>query len=134
MALHDSASESHIVYYEDYSIYCMIDMAIKQYLSNPVNDDVVYLVHSAVIQLTRYDAANNTNLRDVLYNYLIFDRNLVKTAAATYMHRNTVLNKINKITSLLDLDLEDPILRQKLIVSCQIILYIERAMNRSLNY
>ena len=49
------------------------------------------------------------------------------------MHRNTVLNKINKITSMLDLDLEDPNLRQKLILSCQVILYIECAMNRSLN-
>ena len=133
MALHDTASKDRIVYYEDYSIYCLIDMAVKQYLQNPVNDDVVYLVHSAVIQLTRYDEAHNTNLRDVLYHYLICDRNLVKTAAATYMHRNTVLNKINKITSLLDLDLEDPMLRQKLILSCQVILYIERAMNRTLN-
>ena len=133
MALHDTASKDRIVFYEDYSIYCLIDMAVKQYLQNPVNDDVVYLVHSAVIQLTRYDEAHNTNLRDVLYHYLICDRNLVKTASATYMHRNTVLNKINKITSLLDLDLEDPMLRQKLILSCQVILYIERAMNRSLN-
>lgn len=134
MALgYKDAEESRIVYYEDYSIYCIIDLAVKQYLKNPVNDDVVYLVHSAVIQLTRYDAEHHTNLRDVLYHYLMCDRNLVKTASATYMHRNTVLNKINKITSMLDLDLEDPNLRQKLILSCQVILYIERAMNRSLN-
>lgn len=133
MALHDAPSEKRIVYYEDYSIYCIIDLAVKQYLQNPVNNDVVYLVHSAIIQLTRYDAEHHTNLRDVLYHYLICDRNLVKTSAATFMHRNTVLNKINKITSLLDLDLEDPVLRQKLILSCQIILYIERAMNCQLN-
>lgn len=132
-ALHDQRSESRIVYYEDYSIYLIIDLAVKRYLQNPKNDDVVYLVHSAIIQLTRYDAEHHTDLRDVLYHYLMCDRNLVKTASATYMHRNTVLNKINKITGMLDLDLEDPNLRQKLILSCQVILYIERAMGRSLN-
>lgn len=131
-ALNDSVAQSHIIYYEDYSIYCLIDLAVKQYLQEPENHDVVYLVHAAVIQLTRYDAEHNTNLRDVLYHYLTCDRNLVKTAAATFMHRNTVLNKINKITSLLNLDLDDERLRQKLILSCQVILYIERVMNISL--
>lgn len=131
-ALNDSVAQSHIVYYEDYSIYCLIDLAVKQYLQEPENHDVVYLVHAAIIQLTRYDVEHNTNLRDVLYHYLTCDRNLVKTAAATFMHRNTVLNKINKITSLLNLDLDDERLRQKLILSCQVILYIERVMNISL--
>ena len=54
----------------------------------------------------------------------------VQTAAATYMHRNTVINKVNKIMELLDLDLEDGNLRQRLILSCQFIRYYENVMNR----
>lgn len=131
-ALHDTPSKSRIVFYEDYSIYCILDMCMKQYLRSGVGDDPVYMIHSSIIQLTRYDAKHNSNLRDVLYHYLSCDRNLVKTAAATYMHRNTIVNKINKITSLLNLDLDDERLRQKLILSCQIILYVERVMERSL--
>ena len=90
------------------------------------------MIHSSIIQLTRYDAKHNSNLRDVLYHYLICDRNLVKTAAATYMHRNTVLNKITKVESMLGIDLNDARLRQKLILSCQIILYIENVLQRAL--
>lgn len=130
--LNDTPAQNRIVYSEDYSIYYMIDLAIKQYLRNAANTDVMYLVHPAIVLLTRYDAENSTNLRTTLYHYLMCDRNLVKTAAATYMHRNTVLNKVNKITKLIQLDLDDARLRQKLILSCQVILYIERALHITL--
>lgn len=131
-ALRDMPSRSRIVFYEDYSIYCFIDLCMKQYLKSGMGTDPVFMIHSSIIQLTRYDMKHNSNLRDVLYHYLSCDRNLVKTAAATYMHRNTIVNKINKITGLLQLDLNDERLRQKLIFSCQIVLYVERVMNRSL--
>lgn len=131
-ALNDSLAQKRIVYYEDYSIYCLIDLAVRQYLADPENNDVVHLVHTAVIQLTRYDREHGTDLRDLLYHYLMCDRNAAATAAATFMHRNTVLNKVNKINSVLQLDLGDPRLRQKLILSCQVILYMERVMNLSL--
>lgn len=130
--LNDTPAQSRIVYSEDCSIYYIIDLAIKQYLRDPANTDVMCLVHPAIVLLTRYDAENDTNLRETLYHYLMCDRNLVKTAAVTYMHRNTVLNKVNKITKLIQLDLDDARLRQKLILSCQVILYIERALRITL--
>ena len=83
-----------------------------------------------MIHLTRYDRQHNNNLRDVLYYYLLNDRNLVKTAAATYMHRNTVINKMSKIMDLIHLDLEDGNLRQRLMLSCQFIRYYEKVMER----
>lgn len=119
----------HIFYYEDFSIYTVIDLAVQRYLEEN-NRDIIYLCHPGVVLLTRYDRDNNTNLRDTLYYYLLNDRNLVKTAAITYMHRNTVLNKINKIISLTHLDLDDSILRQRLIFSCQLIQYYETIMQR----
>lgn len=122
--------EERIFFHEDYSIYCVIDLCVQQYLNAPGNEDPFYLIHPAIVLLTRYDSAHNSNLRDVLYYYLLNDRNLVKTAAVTYMHRNTVINKINKITELLQVDLEDGKLCQRLIFSCQFIHYYERMMNR----
>lgn len=129
--LHDTLSQSRIVFFQDYGMYCIIDMAAKQYLRNPINTDVAYLIHPAVIKLTRYDAQHGTDLRNTLYYYLTQDRNLVKSSAVAHVHRNTVLNKINKITKLIDLNLDNPRLRQKLILSCQLILYAERVMNQS---
>jgi len=117
-----------IFFHEDYSMYCVIDLCVKRYMETEGNDDPLYLMHPAVIHLTRYDREHNNNLRDVLFYYLINDRNLVKTAAAVYMHRNTVINKVNKVMELLQLDLEDPNLRQRLIFSCQMIRYYEKVM------
>lgn len=119
-----------IFFHEDYSMYCVIDLCVQRYLEIEGNDDVLYLVHPAIVLLTRYDAQHDSNLRDVLYYYLLNDRNLVKTAAATYMHRNTVINKINRIMELLQLDLEDGNLRQRLMFSCQFIRYYEKIMKR----
>ena len=122
--------QERIFFHEDYSVYCIIDLCVQRYLESKGNDDVLYLIHPAVVLLTRYDREHHSSLRDVLYYYLLNDRNLVKTAAATYMHRNTVINKINKIMELLDLDLEDATLRQRLILSCQFIRYYENVMKR----
>lgn len=122
--------QERIFFHEDYSVYSIIDLCVQRYMESKGNVDVLYLIHPAVIHLTRYDLDHHSSLRDVLYYYLINDRNLVKTAAATYMHRNTVINKVNKIMELLDLDLEDGNLRQRLILSCQFIRYYENVMNR----
>lgn len=119
-----------VFFHEDYSIYYLIDLCVKRYMEIEGNEDPLYLMHPAVILLTRYDRENNNNLRDVLFYYLINDRSLVKTAAATYMHRNTVVNKINKIEDLLKLDFEDGQLRQRLILSCQMIRYYELVMQQ----
>ncbi len=118
--------------YEDYSMYSVIDLCAQQFKALYDSDDIIYLIHPSVILLSRYDAKHKSNLRDVLYYYLLNDRNLVKTAACTYMHRNTVLNKLKKINELIDLDLEDGQLRQRLTFSCQLILYYERVMHLEL--
>lgn len=122
--------DNRIFYYEDFSVYTVIDLAVQRYLEGENNEDIIYLCHPAIVLLTRYDRENGTNLRDVLYYYLLNDRNLVKTAALTYMHRNTVINKINKATALIQLDLDDANLRQRLIFSCQLIKYYELVMQR----
>lgn len=132
MLARELEKEEHICFYEDYSMYCVIDLCAQRYLEIDGNDDILYLIHPAIIHLTRYDRAHNSSLRDVLYYYLLNDRNLVKTSACTYMHRNTVINKVNKILELLDLDLEDGHLRQRLMFSCQVIRYYERVMKQEL--
>ena len=83
------------------------------------------LIHPAITILTRYDSENGTNLRDILFYYLLNNRSLAKTAAATYMHRNTIVNKIAKIEELVDLDLSDGNVQHRLLFSCQAQKYAE---------
>lgn len=117
--------KDRIFFHEEYWVYTAIDMCAHRFYDIHHHDDIVYLIHPAVIHLTRYDKQHNTNLRDTLFHYLLNDRNLVKTASVTFSHRNTVINKINKINKLICLDLDDGVLRQRLIFSCQVIRYYE---------
>ena len=125
-------TSERIYSHEDYWVYTAIDMCVHRFLELHHHDDIVYLIHPAVIHIMRYDKQHNTNLRDTLFYYLLNDRNLVKTAAVTFSHRNTVINKVNKINKLICLDLEDGNLRQRLIFSCQIIRYYEEYMKKDL--
>ncbi len=65
------------------------------------------------------------NLRDVLYFYLMNGRSVSATAERLYLHRNTIMNKVKKIQSILNVDLEDRHVRQRLIFSCQVLRYFE---------
>ena len=127
-----SDPDRRIFTYEEFSIYTVIDLCAQRFMELFHSDDIIYLIHPAVIHLTRYDRKHRSDLRDVLYYYLRNDRNLVKTAGDLYMHRNTVVNKVNRILELLELDLEDGGLRQRLMFSCQIIRYYENVMHLNL--
>ena len=109
-----------------------IDLCARAYFEFIGQDGLLYLAHPAIIALARFDRDHNDNLRDVLYFYLINDRSIALTAGALYMHRNTVLNKVRKINQLIRLDLEDRHLRQRLLFSCQLILYYERVIKGEL--
>ncbi len=119
--------------HEKYSVYCIIELCAQRYCSVYGNNDIILLNHPAIIHLTRYDRDHNNNLRDVLYVYLMNDCSISKTAAKTFMHRNTIFNKLKKIEELIDINFEDGAIRQQLLFSCQLILYYERVMGLRLN-
>lgn len=124
--------EEHVFFTEDYLIYTIIDLCVQRYLEEELNEDILYLTHPAVPALTRYDREHRTDLRDVLFYYLLNDCNLTATASALYMHRNTVNNKVNQIKKLTRLELDEPRLRQRLLLSCQIMRYYEIVMQREM--
>lgn len=121
-----------IFFTEDYIIYSLIDLCVQRYLEAEQNEDILYLAHPAVTALTRYDRAHNANLRDVLFYFLLNDGNVNKTATDLYMHRNTVNNKVNLIKKLTCMEMDDPRLRQRLLISCQIMRYYENVMQKEL--
>ena len=119
--------------YEEFAIYVSIDMAAKQFADSMCSTDIILLSDPAIITLYRYDTEHNSNLCDVLFHYLSRGRSVSETAKALYMHRNTVQNKIAKISQLTSLDLADGNVGQRLLYSCQIIRYYTEYLGQSLN-
>ena len=131
-ALKQLRDPSRIFPQEDYTTYEVIDLCVRQFIQLHRHGDIVYLIHPAIIQLCRYDQQHHSNLRDVMFYYLISDRSLNKTAKKMYMHRNTVLNKVNKILEIIQIPLDDGFLQHRLILSCLILQYYEKVMGRTL--
>ena len=67
--------------------------------------------------LRAYDAAHRTDTLNLLRLYLENERKATVVSALMHMHRNTVLYHISKIESLLDVSLDDPEVRLKLLLA-----------------
>ena len=69
----------------------------------------IYLTH--IETLRTYDAKRNTDLLASLTSYLDHGGALVETAAVLHIHRNTLLHRLERIESICQVDLKDPIQR-----------------------
>lgn len=117
--------QRHCLTFERYAPYYIIHLCYKAAKTEMGTDDILYLCHPAINILTRYDRANNSNLRDTMFSYLMNDRSIARTSQKMFIHRNTTIYKLNKIQELISDDLENPYTRHQLILSCMIIRYIE---------
>lgn len=130
--LHRPGLPERIFTYEDYSMSYIIDLCAQEFIDVHHHNDLIYLIHPSIIKICRYDAAHKTNLRDVLYYYLLCGCNVSRTAKTMYMHRNTVLNKLNKINEIAEIPLEDGYTQQRMIMSCLVMQYYEKYLNMTI--
>jgi sugar diacid utilization regulator len=63
--------------------------------------------NDTVGKLEKYDAQNATNFSEIFYVFLKENGNYIKTSQKLFMHRNTLLYKINKIQEIIKTDLTD---------------------------
>ena len=119
------AAETNIFTFERLGMYLVIDMCARGFSAFTNSDGIMYLAHPAVISLSRYDEENGDTMREVLYFYLFYGQSIACTAERLHMHRNTVMNKVKRICQMLNLNLEDRHLRQRLLFSCQLLRYWE---------
>ena len=75
---------------------------------------------------------NNSNLLKTLEVYLICSGNLTKTAQELFIHRNTLLYRLNHIKDILQKDLEDGMVRLELLNCIMIDKYLKYNINSSL--
>ena len=124
------SEEERVFLYEKYSIYHMVALCADAFYNTYHNKNLIYLCHPALIALERYDKKYGNNLKDVLYLYLTNDRNSAKTAKDLFIHRNTMLYKINKIEEIIGQSLDDHLLRERLLFSFHVLEYIDKMLHQ----
>ncbi len=67
------------------------------------------------------DSASTCSNAKLLYYYLCLERNITLVAKNVHMHRNSVIYRIQKIQDTLALDLDDPEVRLRLMISFKIL-------------
>lgn len=91
---------------------------LKEFKNNiNQNPHLCSMVHSSVIQLKAYDAKHNADYCKTLYAYLLSGCNYREAARMLYVHRNTLLYRIDKIKELLNLEFDSPHYKQILLIS-----------------
>ncbi len=77
-------------------------------------------IHPAVGILEQYDRENKTELAFTLRQYLLHEENVVRTAKDLFIHRNSLMYRLDKIQQLTGIDLEEPGERMRLLLTFSI--------------
>ena len=125
-------SEERIFTRGNYMDYQLIDMALRSFVQEYGHYNFAYLIHPSVVRLAKYDKLHGTDFLPLLHAYLINNQSASRTASSQYMHRNTVLNKIKKISSLIGCDLNDPSVQHQFLLSCCLMRYSNCYLHRDL--
>lgn len=75
------------------------------------------ICHPAVETLHVYDRDNNTELAETLRCYLENERNTQRSAQKLYIHRNSLMYRMDRIKELVQIDLDHPEERLRLMIS-----------------
>ncbi len=83
-------------------------MGIYKYMFHGDNQrEILDYCNNKLDKLEKYDNANGAFLEETLLSYYMNGFNTVKTAEALFIHRNTLLNRLEKIEEILEIELND---------------------------
>ena len=83
-------------------------MGIYKYMFHGDNQrEILDYCNNKLDKLEKYDNANGAFLEETLLSYYMNGFNTVKTAEALFIHRNTLLNRLEKIEELLEIEIND---------------------------
>ena len=92
---------SNIFLYDQFAIFHIAQICDK-------NGNLSDLCSPKLKKLLEYDREHNASFTQTLESYFRNSRNITDTAAATKMHRNSIVYHLNRIQEMLDLDFNDP--------------------------
>lgn len=125
--------QKRIYTYHQYNPYYVIHLCSHSFTELHKTENLVYLTHPDITRLYYYDVENTSNLLDVLFAYLLCGQNVNQTSQMLYMHRNTVLNKLNKIKEFLQHDFDYHTDHFLLLLSCMILRYQHQYTKRNVS-
>lgn len=97
----------NLFFYEDYIPDMLRCTLLKEY-------DAEMFIPAQLLRLILYDREHGSDLCRVLRTLLNNNMSCTDAARALYTHRNTVLNRLNRIREVFQMDLDDPAYRTKL--------------------
>lgn len=106
--------EKHLFIYKDYYMEHMKNLFVQK------ESPEIYC-HPKLKVLIDYDRKNNTQFAYSLYMYLLHERSSSAAADAMKIHRNTLVYRINKIETIVDINYEDAAERQYILMSCELL-------------
>ena len=84
------------------------DLGVYRYLYKIAHmDDQRDVYQDQIAHIDSYDQRKNTDLLDTLETYLECAGNLTKTSERLFVHRNTLIQRLERLQSLCDIDLQD---------------------------
>ncbi|BCN32670.1 PucR family transcriptional regulator [Anaeromicropila herbilytica] len=92
--------EENVFSYLNYQVFDLFSE-----IKNP--DQLGRFCHPALAILRQQDCKNNTNLYETLYTYLEKGCSIKLAAENLYIHRNSLVYRLNRITELCSIDLEN---------------------------
>ena len=97
------------------------DIMLEQALSHIPGEQIPYLISPDIHRLQEANARYSFSLVDTLKAYLECNCNLIRTAERLYLHKNTLLYRLNHIRSILRCDLDDADERLLLMLSFKLL-------------
>ena len=95
--------------------------AYQPYLNFSSVEELDAFCHPAINALREHDRTHAVQLLPTLSAFLKNDRDVLATAAALYVHRNTLAYRIRRIFELCPLDLDDFNVRHRLLESILVV-------------
>lgn len=84
------------------------DLGVYRYLYKIAHmDDLRDVYQDQIARIDSYDRRKNTDLLDTLETYLECAGNLTKTSDRLFVHRNTLIQRLERLQSLCDIDLQE---------------------------
>jgi GAF domain-containing protein/sugar diacid utilization regulator len=84
------------------------DLGVYRYLFKIARmDDLRDIYQDQVARIANYDRRKGTDLLDTLETYLECAGNLTKTSNRLFVHRNTLIQRLERLQSLCDIDLQE---------------------------
>jgi len=105
--------------YEDYALYHVIQVCSEKM-------DLLKICHPSVLKLLAYDQEKKTDYYNTLRIYINNNNNLVESAKLLFVHRNTLVYRINKINELVPIDFHKENVKTHMLFSYQILDYLDK--------